>query len=527
MRKSLLVATALAAIAAAVLLLLRPPSTDAAPARDAVLAIQADLRRSAPMDDEVLPSPDRPPNIVLVVADDLGWRDVGYHQSEIRTPTIDRLAGAGVTLGRFYAHPTCSPTRAALMTGRSPLRLGILNPLSKNNPTGLPLTETTVATRLRDNGYQTALIGKWHLGPRNLSYHPNARGFDHFYGNLTGGVGYYDKVHGGGYDWQRNGKTVRQEGYTTHLLAEEAVRWIRGRDPDRPLFLYAAFGAPHLPNEAPPQSIALYSKIEDERRRLHAAMVSELDEAIRRIHQTIVEEGLERETLIWFLSDNGGMVPKNPLRHLPEPFFTPALEMRFGVDASPMFADFARTNLRAGGSDNRPFRGGKQTVLEGGVRVPSFLSWPGVLGPARFDYMATVQDVTPTLLKIAGVVDDAQSFDGRSLWTALRIDRPAPPLEFIVREAAVTDSTAVYRYPFKLILRAGEPKQLYHLERDPLESENILREEPRVVDELTQFFQEFPKGPEVSLPLQTVVDDPDYFGGEEDRTPWAEQAYRE
>lgn len=128
-----------------------------------------------------------PPNIVIIMADDLGWNDVGYHGSDIHTPNLDMLAKNGVELNRFYAHPTCSPTRSSLMTGKSPVRLGVLAPLSKLNPKGLPIEEVTLAERLREQGYQTALVGKWHLGGRNAAYTPNSRGFDYFYGNLMGG----------------------------------------------------------------------------------------------------------------------------------------------------------------------------------------------------------------------------------------------------------------------------------------------------------------------------------------------------
>jgi arylsulfatase A-like enzyme len=140
------------------------------------------------------------------------------------------------------------------MTGRAPLRLGVHGPISKHIRTGLPKTETTMADLLKAAGYQTALAGKWHLGMRN-DFHPNQRGFDYFYGHVTGGIGYWDHVHGGGLDWQRNGETLREDGYATHLLADDIERIIRERDAERPLFLYASFNAPHLPNEAPEATI--------------------------------------------------------------------------------------------------------------------------------------------------------------------------------------------------------------------------------------------------------------------------------
>ena len=247
------------------------------------------------------------PNILLIVADDLGWNDVGYHGSEIQTPTIDRLAKEGVELNRFYVHPTCSPTRSALMTGKAPLRLGVLTPLGKNNELGLPLTETTMAEYFQKNGYQTSLVGKWHLGRFKKEYWPNNRGFDHFYGYLTGGAGHYDHVHGGGLDWQRNGKSIRETGYTTHLLTDEAIEVIENRPANQPFFMEVCFAAPHLPNEAPQSTAANYQHLSDKNRQLHAAMVTEVDKGIERIYETLEKKGLLENTIIWFTSDNGGL----------------------------------------------------------------------------------------------------------------------------------------------------------------------------------------------------------------------------
>ncbi|WOE75537.1 arylsulfatase B [Alterisphingorhabdus coralli] len=498
-------------------------SREIGPARDAVLAMQTDTNAPASQTGQVT-LPESPPNIVIIVADDLGWRDVGYNFSEIRTPNIDRLAAAGLTLNRFYVHPSCSPTRAALMTGKSPMRLGILNPLSKNNPTGLPIEEPTLADYLKAVGYQTALTGKWHLGPRNLAYHPNNRGFDHFYGHLTGGVGYYDKVHGGGYDWQRNGKTVRNGRYSTHLVADEAVRFINARDSEGPFFLYAAFGAPHLPNEAPEASIESYKSIADTNRRIHAAMVSELDSAIGRIHDALIAQGIEQETLIWFMSDNGGLYPYNPARYLPDPLFSWAAASMLGVEMTPEFASFLRTNLNDGGADNRPFASGKQSVQEGGVRVPSFIYWPGQIEADAYNFMATVQDIVPTLLEITGGSAIGTAFDGRSLWPSLQSNTAPAPKEYIVATRVSSEADAVYLYPYKLIEQGGD-QRLYDLENDPLETTDIAAREPDIVADLSDYLATFPRGKNVAVPLQQVVNDPDFFGGEEDRKPWAEQAY--
>ena len=158
------------------------------------------------------------PNILIILADDLGWNDVSYHGSEIETPNIDSLISSGVELDRFYVQPTCSPTRAELMTGKSAIRLGITRPISKNQKLGLGLNEKILPQYLKEMNYQTYLLGKWHLGAYTPEYFPTRRGFDYFYGYLQGGNGYWDHVHGGGYDWQKNEKLHRKEGYTTHLI---------------------------------------------------------------------------------------------------------------------------------------------------------------------------------------------------------------------------------------------------------------------------------------------------------------------
>ena len=493
------------------------------PAKDKVLNIHADLDVAPMPVNERTELAQNPPNIILILADDMGWRDVGYNHSEIRTPVMDHLAARGITLNRFYAQPSCSPTRAALLTGKSPQRLGIYGPLSKNNPAGLPLSEKTLADQLKEAGYQTAMTGKWHLGPLNLDYHPNARGFDHFYGNLTGGIGYYDKVHGGGYDWQRNGQTVREEGYTTRLLADEAIRLIENRDPDKPLFLYVAFGAPHLPNEAPAETIDSYASIKDKNRRLHAAMVTEMDMAIGKIETALGEQGISDNTLIWFMSDNGGLTSKW-MAKLPEPLLKIGVESRFKIKSNETFMRFVRTNFRDGGSDNRPFTGGKQSVSEGGVRVPSFLYWPGAISPGQYNYMATVQDVLPTLKEISQIPSQTVT-DGVSLWAGLQNNAPAPDRDYLVHASQDTWSDAIYRYPYKLA-KKGSEFRLFNVEADPLETQNIASDFPEIVAELSDALSVFPRADSIGLDMQTVVDDPDFFFCFEDREPWADQAYR-
>lgn len=468
---------------------------------------------------------DGTPNIVIIMADDLGWNDVGYHGSEIRTPVLDKLAAEGVRLERFYAQPTCSPTRAALMTGKSPMRLGIAAPLSKNNPTGLPIEETTLAERFKAQGYQTALVGKWHLGARHPDYLPNARGFDYFYGHTTGGVGFWDKVHGGGYDLQRNGTTVRDDGYLTHLLAEEATKVIQQRDPDQPLFLFASFNAPHLPNEAPQEAVEAYGDIEDTRRRTHAAMVSELDTAIGQLVSTLKNEGMAESTLIWFMSDNGGLKNLPIVNWVPDWLLSIGVAAQFDVDPSDRFVEFARVNLTQSGSDNSPLQGGKGSLWEGGMRVPSLVYWPGVLQPGTSEQMVAMQDVLPTVLEASSIEVSADDLDGRSVWPALAGGAELAANDVIVPSGPKPLSAAIYRYPWKLVEHSNGDIMLFNVKDDPLETTDLADEQRDIAASLSAALAAFPRGENVALPLQDVTDDPDFFGGEEDRTPWAEAVF--
>ena len=280
------------------------------------------------------------PNVVIILADDLGTADVGFRGSEIQTPNIDRLAREGTQFDRFYSFPVCSPTRSALMTGRSPMRLGVAYSVIRPWLSyGLPAEEHLMPETFRAAGYQTAMAGKWHLGHSQARFLPHRRGFDEAYGHLNGAIDYYTHVRDGGLDWQRNGRSVREEGYTTDLLAAEAVRQIRGRDKGRPFFLYLAFNAPHTPLQAPQALIDKYARIPDQRRRTFAAMVDAMDSGVGRVLGALDDEGIAGSTIVLFFSDNGG--PTNQ------------------------------------GARNTPLRGAKATTFEGGIRVPAVLRWPG------------------------------------------------------------------------------------------------------------------------------------------------------
>ena len=332
-----------------------------------------------------------PPNIVILLADDLGWGDVGYHGSRIATPHIDQLAARGVRLEQFYAQPVCSPTRGALMTGRYPMRLGlqcgVVRPWAEH---GLPLDEQTLPDLLREIGYRTAIVGKWHLGHASRDYLPTARGFDQQYGHYNGMLDYFTHIRDGGHDWHKDDRRNDDEGYTTDLIGREAVRVIQEHPANRPLFLYVPFNAPHTPLQAPEEDRARYADWENQDRATYAAMVTSMDEAVGAIVEAIDAMGPAGEhTIIFFCSDNGG-VP------------------RLG--------------------SNGPLRAGKGTLYEGGVRVPAVMVWPKRLpaGGEVHEPMHVV-DLLPTLLSLAGTAPKiARPLDGRDVWPTIAEGAPTP-----------------------------------------------------------------------------------------------------
>ena len=288
--------------------------------------------------------PSRRPHIVYIVADDLGWKDVGFHGSDIKTPNIDRLAQDGARLEQFYVQPMCTPTRAALMTGRYPCRYG-LQTLVIPTPSkyGLPTDERLLPQALKEAGYRTVMVGKWHLGHADRKYWPRQRGFDYHYGSMVGEVDYFTHSSANVRDWYRNDRPVKEQGYVTQLWGADAVAQINAHDPKTPLFLYLAFTAPHSPYQAPKEYIEKYRHIEDPTRRAYAAMITCMDDEIGKVVSALAKKNMRENTLIVFSSDNAaGEIP-----------------------------------AMAGGS-NGPFRGSFFTPpAEGSMRAPAMVRWPG------------------------------------------------------------------------------------------------------------------------------------------------------
>ncbi len=400
------------------------------------------------------------PHIVLFLADDLGWQDVGYHGSEIKTPNIDALAKGGMRLEQFYVQPVCSPTRSSLMTGRWPFRMGlqvgVIRPFADY---GLPLEERTLPAALKEAGYKTAICGKWHLGLHAPEFLPTRRGFDHQYGHYCGMLDYWTHKRDGGHDWHRNDKVNYDEGYTTNLIGDEAVRVIEAHDTKSPLFLYVPFNAPHSPLQAPDEYLAKYDGIADKKRRAYAAMVTCEDDAIGRVVTALDKKGMRDNTLILFSSDNGG-----PLSL---------------------------------GANNGPLRAGKGSLYEGGVRVPALANWPGKLQPGECDEMLHIVDWYPTILKLAGAkLEQKLPLDGRDAWSTIADGKPSPRDEFVVniepRRAAIRVGE------WKLVeaggrmknRRGGDAVELFDIENDSLETTNLAQKQPERLKELQARLEE-------------------------------------
>ncbi len=400
----------------------------------------------------------RRPNVLLMLADDLGAKDTGFQGGDIRTPNLDRLAAGGVRFTQLYSYPLCSPTRAGLMTGRHPIRFGLAYSVVRPWATyGLPPGETTIAEVFRSAGYQTAITGKWHLGHFNKRLLPTSRGFDHFYGHVNGAIDYFTHERDGGVDWQRNGQSVREEGYTTDLLAAEANRWIDARDPSRPFFLYMPWNAPHAPLQAPERWLREYASVPDRNRRTYSAMVSALDAAAGTVIDNLRRKNLLDNTVIVFLSDNGGP--------------------------------------RAQGADNGPLKQGKGTVYEGGIRVPGFMHWTGVLKPGTSAQVMTPVDWLPTLAGAAGISPKtAQPADGTDLWPHLSRGtlEARRDLFFCVQGERGPKQHALRDGNIKFVrIEAGEGREspaeaVYDVLSDPKETTDVLSRMPDVAAAMRQ-----------------------------------------
>jgi arylsulfatase A-like enzyme len=405
----------------------------------------------------------RAPNFLLILTDDHGYGDVSMHgATDVRTPHIDRLAREGMLLTTMRANCTvCSPTRAAMLTGRYADRVGVpgvIRTHAEDSWGYLDPSVSTLADLLGAAGYHTAIVGKWHLGLDSPNT-PTERGFHFFHGFLGDMMdSYWDHLRHGNNYLRRDREEITAEGHATDLFTQWAIDYVhtRATEPEQPFFLYLAYNAPHFPIEPPVEWLDRVRAREpdmDAKRALNVAFVEHLDDGIGRVLAALDETGLSGETLVVFTADNGGSLPH--------------------------------------AQSNHPWRDGKQSHYDGGLRVPFALRWPDrVQAGSRSDYAGLTFDVFPTFLELAGAEVPADG-DAVSLVPLLR-GEPMPAgreMYFVRREGGPRyggkSYEAIIRQPWKLLQNDPySPLELYHLQDDPGEARNLIDQAPRIAREL-------------------------------------------
>lgn len=415
-----------------------------------------------------------PPNIVFMLADDLGWGDVSYHAPDrIETPNIDRIAAEGIELDRFYVAPMCSPTRAGLMTGRYPIRFGMARaviPPQRNF--GLPLEERMLPEALAAAGYKhRGIFGKWHLGHHQAKWHPLARGFTHFEGHYNGAIDYFTHEREGELDWHINYEPTKKKGYATDLIAKAASDFIRMAAKDKaPYFCYIPFNAPHSPFQAKQEDLDRFgiTRKKPTKEEWLKAMVWSLDEGVGEVLQAIEDSGEAENTQVWFVSDNGG------------------------VDGVPLH--------------NAPLNGSKLTTFEGGVRVVACVRWPAEWkGKRVIENTMGYIDVFPTLLESAGLdpekgVVPGRDLDGTSLMALLSGKAANFPerdwYSYHGQSGQDKEHYGLKTNDWKLVVQGFDLRRegltdshevfLYKMPGDLNETTNVATKHPKVVDDLAK-----------------------------------------
>ena len=398
------------------------------------------------------------PNLILIVADDLGYGDLGFQGSkQIPTPNIDRFAREGIIFSNGYvSSPVCSPSRAGLLTGKNQVTFGYFDNTGPNQTgfdpdyQGLPLTETTLADKLKPLGYINGLIGKWHLGEK-AHFYPTKRGFDEFWGFLGGAHDYFTATpDGSGMECkiECNFESAEPVTYLTDDIGNECAGFIK-RHKNKPFFLFASFNAPHSPMQATEEDLKKFSYIKNELRRTYCAMVYRLDQNVGKILNTLKVEGLERNTMVAFISDNGG--PANSISN---------------------------------GSVNAPLRGQKTTLLEGGIRVPFLIKWPSNLDSGRkVDQIISSLDICPTFVKAAGgTISDKDNYRGVDIIPFLTGKTEKIPHESM--EWKYTVSTAIREREWKVILLPDRFPMLFNLSNDISEQNDVALKYPEKTREM-------------------------------------------
>lgn len=418
------------------------------------------------------------PNLLYILADDLGWADLGMHGSPVETPVIDRLAMEGVELTQHYVCPMCTPTRASLLTGMHPGRFGA-HATVPSNPPVLPDGYHTLATHLRDAGYDTGLFGKWHLGSAP-QFGPNHFGFNTAYGSLAGGVDPYNhRYKRGEYSvtWHRNGELVEETGHVTDLIVREAVQWIETRK--QPWFCYVPFTAVHIPIKPPQHWLAQYTPQRFDDNPLknlsfqkYAAYTSQMDAGVGEILEAVERTCARESTIVIFASDNGA-INDTPLH------------------ATDLYPGWQEAYPRLG--SNAPFRGVKGQLYEGGIRTPTIVNWRGTLAPGTMDHPVHVTDWMPTLTRLVEAAPKEESdYDGVDIWPLIASQESSPSERRLFWNFRGGRDLGARCGAWKLISierNDGIRKELFNIEEDPLEENECSAEYPDLVVELSHFIE--------------------------------------
>lgn len=408
----------------------------------------------------------RRPNIVFIMADDLGYADVAFHGGNAPTPHLDKLVSTGTELLQHYVAPVCSPTRTSLMTGRFWSRFNVTSP---QNNRALPQGTVTLPTVLRNAGYDTCLTGKWHLGSKP-EWGPNHYGFSHSYGSLAGGVSPWNHSYKMGpfaATWHRNETLITETGHVTDLITNEACQWLSQRT-GKPFFLYVPFTAVHLPIKEPAEWLAkVPTAIRGDVPRHYAACVMHLDDSVGRIVATLEKIGKRQETLIIFTSDNGGSTAENN-------------DLKYPDDNCP--------NGKLVGN-NTPWRGQKGDLYEGGIRVPTIVNGPGIPAGGRVTTPIHIADWMPTLCSFARTVPGRHlNWDGENMAPALAGGKLK--LERALYWVAPGGRSRAVRVGDRKLIASGSRNEtkfeLYNLATDPGEKENLATKEPQQLAELVE-----------------------------------------
>ncbi|MEN3323234.1 sulfatase-like hydrolase/transferase [Mariniflexile soesokkakense] len=403
-------------------------------------------------------------NVLVIIADDAGWNDVGYNGSEINTPNIDWLANNGVQLNRFYANPTCSPSRVSLLTGMPASRIGVVAPISGKSKKTLPDSITTLPQALKKHNYENALFGKWHLG-LDISNGPNAFGFDYSYGFLHGQIDQYThRYKNGDASWYRNEDMIEEEGHTTDLVTNEAITWLtKKRDTTKNFYVQLAYSAPHFPLQEEDKWKEPYLEtIKDDSRRDFAAAMAHMDHSIGLVLETLKQQNLENNTLVIFISDNGAMENWYPENQYDGKF-----------DPNPVLGS------------NFPLRDWKSSNYEGAIRVPAIMYWKNHLKPETNTNFMSVSDIMPTMLSLIGQ-NIPKDVEGVNVWASIQDSEIKTAHDIYVRghiqESLIHKSWKIIRSRNKN--NSPALYELFNIEIDPEEKDNIIDKDVAVTSKM-------------------------------------------